>query len=135
MVTCKQRSLVGYRFMSNETKKIKSVSDELIELNRKFNERLLLTDEFYKQLMQAGFAYNQCVLVSIFPDSSNTYCGKIIKQDGDVIDFYIDLDDLESSSFENITTSFMQLYEKNHNAKPWLKEVVAYDFFLKLKQK
>lgn len=120
--------------MTNETKKIKSVSDELIELNRKFNERLLLTDEFYKQLMQAGFAYNQCILVSIFPDGSNTYCGKIIKQDGGVIDFDIDLDDLKFSSFENITKSFMQLYEKNHNVKPWLKEVVAYDLFLKLKQ-
>ncbi len=118
--------------MSNEVKKVESATEEIAELNRKFHGKLLLSDEFYKQLMQAGFAYRQCLLMSVFPDSANTYCGKIIKQDGDVIEFDIDLDNSEYSSWENVTADFRGLYEKNRNAKPWIKEVVGYDLFYKL---
>ncbi|MDU0353582.1 hypothetical protein RS130_06240 [Paraglaciecola aquimarina] len=118
--------------MNNEAKKIESVTDELAELNRKFHDKVLLSDEFYKQLMQAGFAYRQCLLVSVFPDSANTYCGQLIKQNGDVVEFDIDLDNSKYSSWENITVSFRELYEKNRSTKPWLREVVAYDLFSKL---
>ncbi|WP_425628497.1 hypothetical protein [Vibrio neptunius] len=118
--------------MINEAKRIESVADELAELNRKFYDKLLLSDEFYNQLMHSGFAYRQCFLVSIFPDSANTYYGQLIKQDGDVVEFDIDLDNAKYSSWENITVSFRELYEKNRSTKPWLREVVAYDLFSKL---
>lgn len=120
--------------MNNEVKKIESVTGDLVELNRKFHDKLLLSGDFYKQLMQAGLAYRQCLLVSIFPDSANTYCGKVIKQDGDVIEFDIDLDNSKYSSWDNITVSFRELYEKNRDTKPWLKDVVAYELFSKLEK-
>lgn len=118
--------------MNNEAKKIESVTDELAELNREFHYGILLSDELYKQLMQSGFAYRQCLLASIFPDSANTYCGKLIKQDGNVVEFDIDLDDPKYSSWENITVSFRELYEKSRSTKPWLREIVACDLFSKL---
>lgn len=114
-------------------KKVDSVKEELIELNEKFHKKLLVNEVFYKQLMKNGFSYHQCLLVSIFPDSSNTYCGKLIRQDGCVFEFDIDLDTAAYSSWEDVTGSFRELCEKNKVEKPWLKEVVAYDLFYELK--
>ncbi|MGC3875394.1 hypothetical protein ACPF7Z_19315 [Halomonas sp. GXIMD04776] len=115
------------------SKKVDSVKEELIELNEKLHKKLLVNENFYKQLMQKGFAYHQCLLVSLFPDSSNTYCGKLIRQDGSVFEFDIDLDSAEYSSWEDVTGSFRELYERNKVGKPWLKDVVAYDLFYELK--
>ena len=114
------------------TKKVETVREELIELNDKFHKKQLIGDVFYRQLMQTGFAYRQCILVSIFPDGGNTYGGQIIRQDGNVIKFDIDLDSDEYSCWEDITDSFNRLYEKDKLAKPWLKEVVAYNLYREL---
>lgn len=115
-----------------EMKKVESAKEELIQLNEKFHKKLLVTEVFYKQLMQNGFAYRQCLLVSIFPDSSNTYTGALIRQDGNVFEFDIDLDSAEASSWENVTDSFLEQCERNKVVKPWLKEVVAYSLFNEL---
>ena|SRR5690554_3017424 len=115
------------------TKKLESVKEELIELNEKFHKKLLVTEAFYRQLTQNGFVYRQCLLVSIFPDSSNTYCGKLIRQDGNVFEFDVDLDSAEDSSWEDVTDSFLDLCERNKVAKPWLIEVVACNLFNELK--
>lgn len=72
------------------------------------------------------------MLISIFPDGSNTYCGKIIRQDGRVIEFDIDFDDSDYSIWTDITDTFHDAYEKHKNSKPWMKEVVAYDLFHEL---
>jgi len=101
-------------------------------LNNKFHEKLLVTDAFCQQLIQAGYAYRQCLLVSIFPDSS-TYCGKIINQGGNVTEFDVDLDAAEYSSWEDVTDSFREIYEKNRTIKPWLREVVAYNLYDELR--
>lgn len=111
------------------SKKVESKKEQLIELNNKFHKGLLLTEAFYQQLMQSGFAYRQCLLVSIFPDSSNTYSGQIIRQDGNIFNFDIDLDSAECSLWEDVTDSFRDIYERNKSRKPWLKEVVAYHLF------
>jgi len=118
--------------MGTGTKKIESVKDELVELNNKFHDKTLLADAFYKQIMQAGFAYSQCILVSIFPDGSSTYCGQIIRQDGNVLEFDIDLDSSEYSSWKDITDDFRRIVESKSRTKPWLKEVVAYNLFCEL---
>ena len=117
--------------MLKQTKKVESERNDLMELNKSFHERKTLPDSFYKQLMEAGFRYRQCLLVSIFPDSGNTHCGKIIRQDGTVIEFDIDLDAAEFSLWEDVTDDFRQICEKNKHTRPWLKEVVAYNIFLR----
>ena len=61
--------------------KAELMKEELVELNDKFHNKKLIGDTFYRQLMQAGFAYSQCILISIFPDGGNTFCGQIIRQD------------------------------------------------------
>lgn len=114
------------------TRKEQIVKEELVELNHKFHKRLLGTEAFYKQLILNGIAYRQCLLVSVYPDSSNTYCGKVIRQDGNVIEFDVDLDTPEYSSWNDVTNSYREWYEKNKAAKPWLREVVAYNLFYEL---
>lgn len=112
-----------------EGAKAELTREELVELNNKFHRKTLLNDVFYKQLMQAGFAYRKCLLISIFPDGANTFCGKMIRQDGRVVEFDIDLDADKFSSWEDVTDSFNEMYAKNNRIKPWLKEIVAYDLF------
>lgn len=115
--------------MSAEARKIESAKKEVVDVNTKFHQKTLLDSEFYRQLMQAGFIYSECILISIFPDGSNTYCGKIIRQDGRVIEFDIDIDASDYSRWADITDTFHGIYEKNKKSKPWMKEVVAYDLF------
>lgn len=121
--------------MNTGKSKVESVRNDLIELNKKFYEKSLLPEAFYKQLMQAGFAYSQCVVISIFPDGSNTYCGKLISQEDSVIEFDVDLDSCEYSSWEDVTDTFRKTYKENEKSKPWATEVVAYDLYLATKNK
>ncbi|OHX38163.1 hypothetical protein BJL95_23435 [Methylomonas sp. LWB] len=107
---------------------------EIVDVNAKFHQKILLESEFYRQLMQAGCVFNQCILISIFPDGSNTYCGKVIRQDGRVIDFDIDFDAADYSIWTDTTDAFHEIYEKNKSSKPWMKEVIAYDLFHELER-
>lgn len=120
--------------MGGGTKKIGLAKQELTELNDRFHSRSLLSETFYRQLTQAGFAYRRCLLISIFPDGGATYCGKLIRQDGRVVKFDIDLDFEKFSSWEDVTEIFNEMYEKNKNVKPWLKEVIAYDLFREMQK-
>lgn len=95
-------------------KKTDLVKKELVKLNEKFHKKLLMDEAFYKQLIQGGFVYHQCLLVSIFPDSCNTYSGKIIRQDGNVFEFDIDLNSAEYTSFKDVTDIFQELYKKTN---------------------
>lgn len=110
-------------------KDVEFVKLDLIEMNKKFHDKLILNEAFYEQLRQNGFVFSKCFLISIFPDSGKTYCGKIIRQDGSAFEFDVDLDSPEYSSWENVTDSFQKLYEKNKIEKPWLEEVVACKLF------
>lgn len=118
--------------MDVKSKKIALMLKELVELNNSFHQKRLIGDAFYVQLIQEGFIYLQCVLISIFPDSSNTYCGQIIRQDGNVIKFDIDLDSQARSSWEDITNEFKKLFEDHKITKPWSKEVIAYNLFCEM---
>ena len=119
--------------MVKGSNKMSMIREELIELNDKFHNKSLVTESFYKQLVQAGFAYRQCVLISIFPDSANTYCGQIVRQDGCVFEFDVDLDCSEYSDWKDITDNFRKVYEQGNDKKPWSKEVVALQLFSELK--
>jgi len=115
--------------MASVAEKVAFVKHDVIELNDKFHNKKLLGDSFYKQLMQAGFAYRQCALVEVFPDSGNTYCGAVIKQDGKVFEFDIDLDDPDYSLFKDVSESFEKIRKERSKTKPWQKELVTYEFF------
>ena len=67
--------------------------------------------------------------MSIFPDGSNTYCGQIIHQNGEVFEFDIDLDSNQYSSVKDITKYFKDVVSKKSVGEPWAKEVVAYKLF------
>lgn len=118
-----------------ETRKVKVIKEEILILNEKLQKKSLATESFYTWLNKNGFAWRHCILISMFPDGGGTYYGMIVRQDGEVFEFDIDLDFLESSSLVNITNSFHELLNKNKITRPWLKEVIAYDLFFELKNK
>jgi hypothetical protein len=102
----------------------------LAELNQRFCARELLGEAFYVEMRARGFIHAQCVLVSIAPDGSNTYFGRIIRQDGRVFDFDVDLDDSAFSSWIDVTEKF----ERDLRArrfKPWSPELLAHAEFVR----
>jgi len=120
--------------MNKDANKVEGIEKEIVELNSKFHAKQLLTNTFYKQLIQSGFLLKQCLLISIFPDGSNTYCGQIIRQDGHIFTFDVDLDSPEYSLWKDVTEEFLQTYDKNKTIKPWVKEVVTYRMFRGIRQ-
>lgn len=105
------------------------INGYIVDLNDRFRNRELLPGEFYEQFETKGFNLPGCVLVSIFPDGDDTYCGRVIRQDGDVFKFDVDLAASCYSSWTNITVEFKTLYEKRRLTKPWSSDVVAFDIF------
>ena len=121
--------------MGSKNNKIESITDELLKLNKKFHSKSLLTESFYVQLEQAGFMYKKCILINLFPDSSNTYCGKIIRQDGQVFEFDIDLDSHEYFSLKSGKESFNKINTNGINNELRLEQIAALNLFRKLKEK
>lgn len=99
-------------------------------LNQQFQSKELVGQAFYKQLKNAGFAYQFCVLVSWYMTGASEFFGKIIRQDGEIFEFDVDLDYPQYSTWANITTNFLTVYERSKRHKPWKDEVVAYGYFL-----
>ncbi|WP_462180461.1 hypothetical protein [Pseudoalteromonas gelatinilytica] len=84
---------------------------EIHALNEKFWNHQLINGDFYEQLKQFDFDVCNCVLVKVFPDSANTYCGVLVSQDGNVYEFDLDLEDSNYSSITNISDFFMAEYK------------------------
>lgn len=114
------------------SQKVESAGQALAELNRRFRARALVGEAFYVQMMARGFLYAQSVLVSIVPDGSNTYLGKIIRQDGRVFEFDVDLDDPELSSWTDVSESFEQKLGAG-GFKPWSRELLAHAEYARLR--
>lgn len=111
------------------SKKLDFVRGGIIELNDKFQKRELGNGDFYKFFSDNGFIVSRCTLVSLFPDGNGTYCGKVIRQDGRVFNFDMDINSGDDSFMEDITDDFLVIYRENRESKPWLIEVVSYDLF------
>lgn len=106
------------------------LEQELRELNSRFHDGSLLPSEFDKQLRIAGVDQLKSVLVEVFPDGCNTYVGVLITQNKTVFEFDIDLDDVNSSAWLDITDEFMKKMDNIHSKKN--REQVAYNLFLEL---
>jgi hypothetical protein len=107
------------------SQRVEAAAQALAELNRRFRARELLGEAFYVEMMARGFAYPECVLVSVMPDGSNTYVGRIIRQDGRAFDFDVDLDDSALSSWTDVSESFEQDLAAGR-FKPWSPELLAH---------
>jgi hypothetical protein len=113
------------------SQKVESARQALANLNRRFRARELVGEAFYVQLTAQGFACAQCVLVSVVPDGSSTYLGKIIRQDGRVFDFDVDLDGPALSSWTDVTESFEQKLDAG-GFKAWSPELLAHAEYARL---
>jgi hypothetical protein len=114
------------------SRKIESAGQALADLNRRFRARELIGEAFYVQMLARGFAYPRCVLVSLVPDGSNTFVGKLIRQDGKVFDFDVDLDDPALSSWTDVSESFEQKLAAG-GFKPWSRELLAHAEYARLR--
>jgi hypothetical protein len=105
--------------------RVESAARAFAELNGRFRAGELIGEAFYVEMIARGFNHAQCVLVSVVPDGANTYVGRIIRQDGRVFDFDVDLDDPALSSWTDVSESF----ERDLSAgrfKPWSPELLAH---------
>jgi hypothetical protein len=74
------------------------------------------------------FAYAACVLVSWTPDGGNTYFGKVIRQDGRMFEFDVDLDLPQHTTWLNVTDEFLKAL-KTGRLKFCSDEKVAYEMY------
>jgi hypothetical protein len=125
-------SLSGDNLEDMNSQKVEGARRALAELNRRFRARELVGEAFYVQMMARGFAYAECVLVWVVPDGSNTYVGKIIRQDGRVFDFDVDLDDPALSSWTDVSESFEQKLAAG-GFKAWSRELLAHAEYARLR--
>ena len=113
--------------------KLSVAYSEVKALNDKFRNKLLLTDEFYVQLKHFGFKLKNSVIISLIPEGGNTYSGVLIRHEGKVFEFDLDLDDVNYSQLDDVTNDFLSEYDRMKKVKPWMVEVVAYELFKELK--
>jgi len=109
--------------------KVSRTKNEICELNEKFHSKELLSQDFYIQLDRKGIVLASSVLVYLIPDGDNTYLGKIIRQDGDIVAFDLDLDDEKYSEWKNVTEEFLNEFRVKSKNQPWLESIVAYEYF------
>jgi transposase len=99
------------------------------ELNERFRSGHLIGKSFYAQLGLHGCDPSRSVLVTVVPEGSNTFSGQIIKQDGSVVTFDIDLDSPELSRWEDCSQDFQQERQGLVHSRPWAESVVAFELF------
>jgi hypothetical protein len=111
------------------SKKVEQCRQELLDLNQKFRNGQLLGRSFYAQLGLHGCDPKRSVLVVLVPEGADTFSGNVIKQDGTVLGFDIDLDAPELSQWEDLTQKFHEETRRLLGRKPWAASVVAYALF------
>ena len=109
-------------------------NEALVKLNEYFHSHKILPSSFYQQLMQAGFQSAKSVMIGLVPDGSNTYFGKIIRQDGRVFEFDMDLDSSEYFIMEDITDEYENTI-RNGKRRAKSDAIAAMEFFQKLQSK
>jgi hypothetical protein len=113
--------------------KVEQSRHELRALNDRFRSRELLPEPFYAELRQHGCEPDRCVLVQLMPEGARTYSGKIIRHDGVVLSFDVDLDAPELSQWVDTTGEFEKENRRLAQRQPWASAVVAYELFRALR--
>lgn len=108
-----------------EGRKVDDARKALLELNRKFWGRQLLGGAFYAQLGLHGCDYRRSVVIGLVPEGARTFTGRVLRQDGTVLGFDIDLDRSESSRWEDLTQQFRDECHRLLKAKPWAPQIIA----------
>ena len=114
---------------ANKRRLVEESRKALLEVNDRFWRRGLLGPAFYAQLGEHGFDCARSLLVVAVPEGSNTYSGNIIRQDGRVFEFDVDLDLPHLSQWEDITQSFLNKCRRLEPVEPWADPVVALALF------
>jgi len=78
------------------------VTNELRSLNQRFHSESLEPKELFHALRQLGIEPIQSILVSLYPDSGNTWCGELVDDSMGAIEFDIDLADPSNSTVQKL---------------------------------
>ena len=76
--------------------------DELRLLNKQFRAGLVQPSGLLEALKDLGIEPSQAILLSIYPDSGNTWCGQLDDVNLGLIEFDIDLADCRYSSYRKL---------------------------------
>ena len=115
--------------MIKDSIKVSKARTLLIDQNQEFHEMRMLPPSFYDLLKDKNFEYLRCVLVNVFPDDFNSYCSRIIRQDGRIFKFDLEMNEKEYSIWEDVTGEFLETYNRINKSKPWSDEVIAVQMF------
>jgi hypothetical protein len=110
--------------------RVDEAEKQIAVLNTYFRNRTLVGPSFYAQLEQAGFLCDRCVLVSFLPEGG-TYSGSIVRQDGRVFTFDVDLDCSEVTEWNDVTDEFLKAL-KTGRLQPWAVGRLAYEAYLQM---
>ena len=114
---------------ANERRLVEESRRALLEVNERFWKRSILGPSFYAQLAAHGFDCAGSLLVEAVPEGSNTYSGAVIRQDGRVFAFDVDLELPHLSEWEDVTESFLEKCRRLTPVEPWADPVVALALF------
>ncbi|MCY0964083.1 hypothetical protein [Parathalassolituus penaei] len=78
--------------------KLERARKSIKELNCRFHNLEFSPDGIYRELEKLGVDIQGSILIEIFPDSGDTYVGKMIDQDGKLLAFDIDCSDPKFSA-------------------------------------
>lgn len=108
---------------------VEQARQELSELTGRFRKRAIVGGAFYSLVQQQGVDVEHSVLVELIPEGPNTFSGVLIRQDGAVLEFDLDLDVPAATRWKEITEEFNDSAKSLACSKPWAREVIALEFF------
>lgn len=82
--------------------KLEQARKRIKEINCRFHNLEFSPDGIYRELEKLGIDIQGSILVEFYPDSGDTYVGKIINQEGKLLAFDIDCTDSKFSAVMQI---------------------------------
>src|SRR5262245_260919 len=117
--------------MTKESLTMMGARKQIKDLNSSFWTGVVLGNpddsaNLNRQLEQLGIVIRKSVLIDLFPDGENQFEGRLIRQDGQICSFSIDLEDSASAGLS------VETEKLDRTLKPWSPEILAREFFLEI---
>ena len=114
--------------------KQKQAESALLKFNKSYWDESLMPVSFYNALREFGIEIGKSVMVNLIPDGDNTYVGGIIRQDGSLFEFDLDLVEPENNTWEEVPNKSNKSSKLPQHTKtrPWDDIVLANELFSKI---
>ncbi len=114
--------------MTDESLTMKGARKQIQDLNSAFWSEVVLGNpgdsaNLNRQLEQLGIVIRKSVLIDVFPDGENQFEGRLIRQDGKICGFSVDLEDPASADLQ------VEGEPRPQALPPWSAEMLAREIF------